>query len=258
MMDMERRTVLKTMAAVPVAALLMDPKLVKAAADSMQTVETKLNDGKTVKAALALPGKTPAPAVLLIHEWTGLNDQIKGMARAFANAGYVALAVDLYDGKVATSVDEAKQYMGAVNPDVASQTLSKWIEWLRGSDKVSGKVATCGWCYGGGWSLKASIDSEVEATVIYYGAVTRDATELEWLKGPVLGHFGTLDKNINAEMVGKFEQEMEKAGKRDLLTVHWYEANHAFANATGGRYDEEDANLAWARTMDFLKANLGG
>jgi carboxymethylenebutenolidase len=96
----------------------------------------------------------------------------------------------------------------------------------------------------------------VDATVVYYGNVAKSADELKSLQGPLLGHFGTLDKNINRQMVEGFQKAAVEAGKQDQITVHWYEADHAFANPSGARYDVEDAKLAWERTMEFLRQNL--
>ncbi|HPQ96069.1 MAG TPA: dienelactone hydrolase family protein, partial [Thiolinea sp.] len=101
-----------------------------------------------------------------------------------------------------------------------------------------------------------AIATPVEATVIYYGNVARSADDLKKLQGPVLGHFGKLDKSINEAMVSAFEGEMEAAGKKDRLTVYWYDADHAFANPTGARYDEANAELAWERTTAFLQEQL--
>jgi len=109
---------------------------------------------------------------------------------------------------------------------------------------------------GGGWSLNASIESPVDATVVYYGRVNQPAEELARLQGPVLGHFATKDQWINQEMVAGFESNMTEAGK--AFTDHWYEAEHAFANPSSGRYDEADAKLAWQRTLDFYQKHLHG
>ena len=111
-----------------------------------------------------------------------------------------------------------------------------------------------GWCFGGGWALNASIAEPVDATVVYYGRVDKPADQLAKLKGPVLGHFATRDEFINEPMVASFQRAMAEAGKP--VTVYWYEADHAFANPSGGRYDEADAALAWSRTMDFLRQTL--
>jgi len=254
---MERRDFLKAAGAAPLATVLANPALAAAAAESLQTIELKTDFEQQVTGFLALPEKTPAPVVLLIHEWWGVNDQIKAVAADFARQGYTALAVDLMKGKVAKTPDEARAQTGAVDPLEALDAMTSWIKHMRGHPASNGKIATVGWCFGGGWSLNSSAAEPVDATVIYYGRVTLPASDLTNLKGPLMGHFGTLDKSINQEMVSGFEKAMEEAGKQDLLTVHWYDADHAFANPTGARYDQGDAELAWKRTLDFLKTNLG-
>lgn len=240
----------------PLATVLANPALVRAAADTVQQVESTLPNGKKVTAALAMPATLPAPAVVLIHEWWGLNDQIKAVAADFAAQGYIALAIDLMDGKVATTPDEAKAQTAAVGADTqtAIDTCTLWTDWLRSHKDSTGKVGTCGWCFGGGWSLNTSLATPIDATVIYYGRVTQSAEELAPLSGPVLGHFATKDNFINAPMVNGFIEQMGKAGKS--LTVYWYEADHAFANPTSSRYDQEDAASAWDRTKGFLAQNL--
>ncbi len=249
-----RRTVVKGVASLPLAAVLADPLLARAAASGLDTVSITTEGGKSVSAALALPAQAPAAAVLLVHEWWGLNDQIKSVAAEFAKQGYVALAVDLYDGKVASTPDDARSYMQATVPGEARDTLKSWLKWLKAHGKANGKTATVGWCFGGGWSLNASLAEPVDATIVYYGNVSKIAADLAPLKGPVMGHFATLDRWINKDMVDGFEASMKQAGKD--LTVHWYDADHAFANPSGGRYDAEDAKLSWSRTLEFLKQNL--
>ena len=250
-----RRQVLRGLVATaPLAAILSDPELARAAASALEDVNLQTGGGKRVHASLALPADTPAPAVLLIHEWWGLNDQIKSVAGELAREGYAALAVDLYEGKVASSPDQAERLRKAVDPAAATDTLVSWVEWLRKHPSATGRVATIGWCFGGGWSLEASIATPVDATVVYYGPVDQPADRLARLKGPVLGHFATRDQWINRAMVERFESAMAQAGKP--LTVYWYEADHAFANPTGARYDAEDAKLAWDRSLAFFGANL--
>lgn len=254
--DQQRRLFLKGMAALPLAVVLADPKLAAAAGHKMPTVEVTLPDGSMATADIALPATTEkAPTVLLIHEWWGLNDQIRAVANELAEQGFIALAVDLYDGQYGGTPKEAMALMRALNPQRATDTLVAWVDWLKNHERSNGKVATLGWCFGGGWSLNASLATSVDATVIYYGNVAKSADDLASLNSPVLGHFGTLDKNINEEMVAGFESSLKAAGKTDY-TLHWYEADHAFANPSGARYDEADAALAWERTSEFLAANL--
>ena len=252
-MLLARRSVIKGVAALPLAAVLADPSLARAAAAALREVSIEAA-GKRVSAALALPQRTPAPAVLLIHEWWGLNDQIKAVAAEFAKEGYLGLAIDLFDGRVARKQQVARRLTTSVDPASARQVLGRWIEWLETHPKGNGKVATIGWGYGGGWSLLASLARPVDATIIYYGNVAKKAAELAPLKGPVSGHFATRDRWINRATVEGFEKAMDEAGKS--LEVHWYEADHAFANTTQARYDAEDAALAWRRTLAFLEQHL--
>ena len=255
MTQLARRQVLTRLAGLPLAAILADARLARAAAEALSNVSLILSGGQSVSASLAVPAQTPAPAVLLVHEWWGLNDQIKAVAGELAHEGYLALAVDLYGGKVATGRGTAKTYMGQVDQAVATETLAKWIAWLESHEQANGKVGTVGWCFGGGWSLNASIAAPVDATVVYYGRVDRKAADLANLEGPVLGHFATRDQWIDKRMVRGFEKQMKKAGK--TFESHWYKADHAFANPTGARYDEEDAQAAWNRTLEFFRVNLG-
>jgi carboxymethylenebutenolidase len=252
--DILRHAATAPLAAGSLAAVLADPDLARAAAGSLETVTIETASGKSVNAAFGAPVTTPAPAIVLVHEWWGLNDQIKAVAADLAGQGYAALSVDLYDGQVADNADDAKAYMNGVDPTAANETLEAWIDWLRARDDATGKVGTVGWCFGGGWSLNASLDRPVDATVIYYGNVAKTTAELEPLAGPVIGHFATKDQWINEDMVSGFEAAMEGAGKS--LTAYWYEAEHAFANPTRASYDEADAALAWQRTMAFYAANL--
>ncbi|GAB5470896.1 MAG: dienelactone hydrolase family protein [Rhodospirillales bacterium] len=259
MTALPRRRFLGAAAGLPLAAVLADAKLTQAAADSLQTVEISTKAGRTVTGALALPATLPAPAVLLIHEWWGLNPQIKAVAAELANQGYVALACDLYEGKVADEPDQARALMGAVDSGDATDTLVSWVDNLKNGMReeghTSGPVASIGWCFGGGWALNTALATPIEGCVVYYGRVNKTAAELAPLACPVLGQFATKDKWINKEMVDGFEAAMKDAGK--TAEIYWYEADHAFANPTQARYDAADAKLAWERTSAYFKAQLG-
>ncbi len=248
-----RRTVLKGAASLSLATILADPMLARAVAAELPQASITTRGGRSVTASLALPSAAKASTILLIHEWWGLNDQIKSVAAEFAKEGYVALAIDLYGGKSTGDATKAGGYMRSVKPAEATDTLSSWIAWLRSHDRSNGKVATIGWCFGGGWSLNASLATPVDATVIYYGNVAKKAAQLGALRGPVQGHFATRDGFINKPMVEGFASEMKVSGKS--LEHYWYDADHGFANPTTGRYDKPDADLAWKRTLAFLRAN---
>ena len=250
-----RRDVLTGFAGLSLAALLADPVRVAQAAAGLETVTIKTAGGRSVSAALALPAQTPAGGVMIVHEWWGLNDQIKAVSSELAANGFVGLAIDLYDGKVASDPDGAQKLMGGVKDAEATETVTAWVDHLYGMKEVNGKVATLGFCFGGGWSLNASLAHPVDATVIYYGRCDKSAAELKKLKGPVLGQFGSQDTFINPQMVNGFEAALKEDGIKHQ--IYRYDANHAFANPTGQNYDKEDARMAWDRTIAFLKANIG-
>jgi len=247
----DRRTALKAIGGVPLVAAGGQAALA-AAKTSNISLSTSMQN--SVGCYLAVPNVMPAPSVLLIHEWWGLNDQIKQTAVRFADEGYLSLAVDLYKGQVAKVPDDARSLTQQVDANEALDTLTSWIAWLREHSDSTGKVGTVGWCFGGGWSLNASIATPVDATVIYYGRCNASAAETAKLHGPLMGHFATRDQWINRKMVSDFEQAMNASGK--TYQNFWYEADHAFANPTSVRHDQEDAALAWTRTLEFFATHL--
>lgn len=254
--DSVRRSLLAGLAGLPLAAILADPVLAQMAAQTTRDQTIKTAAGREVNAALAVPepARGGAPAVILVHEWWGLNDQIKAVAVDLSRQGYLALAVDLFQGRVTTTPDEARALTLAVKPDEAADTLSSWAAWLKNHPEGNRKLAALGWCFGGGWALNAATIAPVDATVVYYGRVNLPPEQLARLHGPVLGHFAKSDQFINQDMVAAFERTMKDLGKP--YTVHWYDAGHAFANPTGDNFRKDSAQLAWARTQDFLHQTL--
>ena len=255
--DAERRAFLKGLAALPLAAVLFDPALARAKANQLKMVSIDIPGAAPARGALALPDADNAPALLLVHEWFGLNDQIKSVAAEFAKQGFIAFAIDLFDAEPATTSEGAIKLTQGLDSQVATKKLVAAIDWLKKYPQGNGKVGTIGWCFGGGWSLNASLAAPVDATVIYYGELNKTPDQLKALKGPVLGNFADQDTFINKAMVDDFAAAMKAAGKADDLTVYWYTANHGFANPTSARYDAEDTRLAWDRTLAFLRKNLG-
>jgi carboxymethylenebutenolidase len=250
-----RRLVQGLAAAAPLSVVLADARLARAAADSLEPVAITTASGREVRGVLGIPDRPKAPAVLLIHEWWGLNDQIKAMAAELAREGYLALACDLYAGKATDDRAEADRLVKAVDAAAATETLVAWTDWLAAHPQGSGKVASLGWCFGGGWALRTALARPLAAAVVYYGRVDVPANQLANLRGPVLGHFATRDQWIDKPMVETFVAAMAAAGKPVVL--YWYDADHAFANPSGGRYDQEDAKLAWGRTLAFFREKLG-
>lgn len=200
----------------------------------------------------------PLPAVIVIHEWWGLNDNVRAMADRLAGEGYIVLAIDLYGGKTATTPQDARaQMMNVVeNPDVATENIRKAYEFLS-STAGAPRVGSLGWCFGGGWSLNTAmiLADDLDAAVIYYGQVTDDEERLSSISAPLIGFFGAEDKGITVESVQKFEAAMGRL--RKTSEVHIYPgADHAFANPTGNAYNAAAAEDAWRRALDFLNLHL--
>jgi carboxymethylenebutenolidase len=227
------------------------------AADELATYKSGKDD---VVAFLVRPeGKGPHPAVVLIHEWWGINDWVKDQARALAKEGYVALAVDLYRGKSTDSQEEAHQLMMGLPEERAVADLKAAIDFLAGHPGIrKDAIGVVGWCMGGKWAFKtAVVDSRVAAVVGYYGMPPQDAAALKKIKAPVLGNFGAEDKGPSPEQAKAFEAALKKQGTSVDIKV--YEgAGHAFANPNNPwkGYREEAAKDAWARTVAFLDKHL--
>lgn len=254
--DPLRRSLLASLAGLPLATILADPVLAQMAAQTTKTQTITTAGGREVTAALASPDKSSGrhPVVMLVHEWWGLNDQIKAVAVDFARQGYLAVAVDLFDGRVVTRPDEAKALVEKVKPEDAADTLASWAGWARNHPEGTRKLGVVGWCFGGGWALNAATIAPMDSCVVYYGRVNLPPDQLAHLKGPVLGHFGRKDQFITPDVVDAFERAMKQAGKP--YTLYWYDAGHAFANPTGDNYRQADTQLAWQRTLEFLKKEL--
>ncbi|MCA9691007.1 MAG: dienelactone hydrolase family protein [Nannocystaceae bacterium] len=210
------------------------------------------------RAYLSLPedASPPLPAVLVIHEWWGLNDHIKHWADRLAADGYAALAIDLYGGEVATTPDEAMALMKAVDEARAREVLTA-AHRLLGEDPRIGATrrGVIGWCFGGGWSLQHAIATpDLDAAVIYYGRLVTDEAALARIHAPLLGVFADQDQGIPPAAVEEFRAAVERAGKS--IELHRYPANHAFANPSSARYQQDAAADAWAKVRAFLQRTL--
>ncbi|MCW5936801.1 MAG: dienelactone hydrolase family protein [Fimbriimonadaceae bacterium] len=224
-----------------------------------EMVEIAVPGGEKSVAYWVTPGEDPDKAIVMVHEWWGLNDYIKESADAFADEGYAVLAVDLYEGRVAKNRDDAGKYMGEVKEDRATAVVRAALDALTdGKLAKDASIGTIGFCFGGGWSHRAAIlgGDRVDACVIYYGAPVMDQGELAKLKAPVLFVWPNKDKWINAEMKDGFVAAMRQAGKE--LTVAEYTADHAFANPSSDSHDDEAAKDARAKTLAFFKEHLRG
>ncbi len=214
---------------------------------------------ETVNGFLYTPqGKGPFPALVAIHEWWGLNDQVKEEAAKLADQGYVTLAIDLYRGKVATTPDEAHEIMRGVPEDRANRDLLAASSYLRSLKSVDARrIGSIGWCMGGGYSLDLAIgDPKLKVAVINYGHLATDDANLKKINAAILGNFGGQDKGIPPDSVKKFESQMKALGK--TVEIHIFpDAGHAFENPNNKQgYRADDAAQAWKYTVDFLAKYL--
>lgn len=195
------------------------------------------------------------PGIIMIHEWWGLNDNIKEMAKILAKEGYVVYAVDLYNGEVAQTSERAGELAGSVrsNPEAAIAKMQYATQYLR--EQGTQNIGSMGWCFGGQQSLQLSLNEQIDATVIYYGQLTSDTNELRKLNGPVLGIFGSEDASIPVQSVEEFARALNSIGIENEVNIY-DGVGHAFANPSGSNYAAKETIDAWQRTVLFLNENL--
>ncbi len=208
---------------------------------------------------LAKPeGEGPFPAVLLIHEWWGLNENIRQNAERFAEEGYAALAVDLYNGSSATDPDDARKLATSVREDMDSafENLTSAIAYLQDLPSVdANRMASVGWCFGGGWSYEiAKNNLGVQSSVIYYGQFNPE-DDLSQMRAKILGHFGEEDASIQVDTVKEFQATLQTLSGYHEVYIY-PNSGHAFANQDNDNYNEQSANTAWERTLNFLNLHV--
>jgi len=223
-----------------------------------KTVSYKSGD-ETVQGVLYTPsGNRSFPALIVIHEWWGLNDWVKDQASKLADEGYVTLAVDLYRGKVATTPDMAHEIMRGVPEDRAKRDLHAAFDFLASQPNVKKeRIGAIGWCMGGGYALNVALEEPtLAADVINYGHLATDTETLKKINAPILGSFGAQDRGITPDDVHKFEAALKQLGKKIEVKIY-DDAGHAFENPNNkDGYRADDAADAWKRTVDFLAATL--
>lgn len=225
-----------------------------------QTSTIHFGDQAKYTGYLARPaGEGPHPGVVLIHEWWGINDNIRNEAQKLAEAGYVALAVDLF-GKTTTDPQQAMKMVNGLDQNAATAQMLAATEYLRSQPFVKAeKIGSLGWCFGGAQSLDLALnDPKLAAAVIYYGRPVTDPKELAKIHAAILGIYGEADQMIPMEQVHAFERALGEA--KVVNEFHTYPgAGHAFANPSGGdHYKPESAANAWEKTLVFLGKYLKG
>jgi len=227
---------------------------------SVKTETVHFKSGpETVSGYLAVPGSPGRhPALVVIQEWWGLNGWVKEQARMFARHGYVALAPDLYRGKVATAPAEARKLMQSLPHERAIRDLKAAYAYLAAMPNVEkNKIGSIGWCMGGGYSLRLAIhEPALAACVINYGELTTNPAQIEKIKAPLMGNFGADDHGIPPSEVHAFEKALQAQGKKIDAKIY-PGAGHAFENENNkAGYRPEAARDAEARTLEFFNKTL--
>lgn len=219
-----------------------------------ENVQFASTDGKNASGYFLKSSKKTNKWLFVIQEWWGLNDFIRLEAeKYFKDLGDVnVLAIDMYDGKVATTRDSAMVYMSAAKKERLEAIIN-------GAVNFAGKNAsiyTVGWCFGGGWSLQASIlaAKQAKGCIMYYGRPEKDVVRLKGLNCDVIGFFGNQDKGIPIETVKTFEADMQTAGKKFFMNT--YEAGHGFANPSNPSYNKEYTEETYQKAIAFLKERM--
>ena len=217
-------------------------------------------DGQPIVGYLAQPEDSVGeslPAIVAIHEWWGLNDNIKATTRRLAGEGYTVLALDLYGGEVAEEPAAAKELMRSVvdNPGPAQDNIVQAAQFLT-NEYSAPAIGSIGWCFGGNWSLRTGLLlPDLDAMAIYYGQLILDPEALDGLDMPVIGFFGEDDSSIPVEDVENFKEILTNLGKP--VDINLYPGvGHAFANPSGQNYNPEAAEDAWQKTTAFFAKYL--
>jgi carboxymethylenebutenolidase len=213
--------------------------------------------GSTAHGYLALPPAGHGPGIIVIQEWWGLTDHIADITERFAKAGFVALAPDLYGGRVAHDAAEASRMMSELPTERGAQLLSGAVDFLLSQEEVtSNGVGTVGFCMGGGFVIAlAARDPRVVAAVPFYGVIPGALPDFTGLKAQVLGHYGESDETVPAKSLEQLRTAIEQQSGI-VPTFHLYPAGHAFFNDGRDTYHASSAESAWDRTLDFLESHL--
>jgi carboxymethylenebutenolidase len=225
-------------------------------------IQYKRPDGNSVEGYLAEPtNKADAPGVVVIQEWWGLDAEVKAVADRLAKVGYRALVPDLYRGKLALEANEAQHLMGGLNfGDAASQDIRGAVQYLKATG--SQKVAVTGFCMGGALTVLSACNvPELDGTIVWYGYPPLEYVDAQKINKPMMAHWASHDEFFAISGVDQLEEKLKAAGTN--YEFYRYDTKHAFANPKADsrglpplKYDEQAAQLAWDRTLEFLKKNL--
>ncbi len=214
--------------------------------------------GASTTGEMATPaGTEKAPSVVLVQEWWGVNDHIRSLLDRLAAAGFVALAPDLYHGKVTKDAAEAGKLMTELDGDRSMDEIAGAVAWLKAQPRSNGKVGIIGFCMGGAFSFRAAANvPEIDAAVPFYGIPDPAKADYAKVKAPIQAHFAGRDQWAKPERAEAIKKQLDARGQP--MELHVYDADHAFVNDTRPEvYAPEAAKLAWERATSFLHRHLG-
>jgi len=237
-------------------ALASSPRAAPGVADTARVHLGPAEQGSD--AFVAWPsGSGPAPALVILHEWWGLNGQIRDMAQEFARRGYVAVAPDLYHGQVASDPERARSLMQRLDPGDANRVIGSAVDWVRSQPRsATSRIGIVGFCMGGGLAERYALQAHgLGAVVMFYGQPETDPRKLAGLEAPLQGHFGKDDASIPLAKVNELRSALAGAGKTAEIFVY-PGAGHAFMHEGSDTFRADAARQAWARMLDFLQEKL--
>lgn len=223
----------------------------------METIELELDGGGKARAVLAAPeGEGKRGALVVIHEWWGLNDEIIKQAERFAGMGLLALAVDLYKGEVTDRPERAMQLSGAMKTQEAMEVVQAAVRWLASRPSSNGKVGVTGFCLGGAMALAAAANVEgLSAILPFYGTPKDEFLHYDRMRAPIQGHYAKNDTFVSSERAAQVRDRVNAAGGQ--MELFFYDAGHAFLRDDPSAYHAESAALALSRAEAFLRKELG-
>lgn len=247
---------IRALAAISAALLAAAP--LPAAAAGPDTARVRIGSGASAADAYVVypTGSDPVPAVIVVHEWWGLNQQIRDVARRLARQGYVAIVPDLHGGRTASDAEAAHVLSRALDEDAAQARLAAAAAWLRGQPRTAkNRIGVMGFCMGGQLALRFALGTAAPSAVVMFYGTPETGSRVAQLRAPLQAHFGSTDEGIPLERVEGFKSALARAGRN--AEVHLYAgAGHAFMNEERDSHNPDAARLAWVRTLAFLQKHL--
>jgi len=253
--SLSRRTLLASAAALTGLAAMPARRAQAQVQPVSESATLTLPGGKVVGATVYLPPNVPAPAVLLLHDRWGMTDVLRERAASLALDRYIVVCVDLFGGRVAETPLEAEKFAAALDPQEAVATVNGWVNWIRADARCNRNVGLLGFGMGGAMAVEASVQTPVQAVVLYYTPINKRPELMLRLTAPIVGHYSERNRAFSSAAVEDLQFQLQKANKQSRL--HLYDADPDFANPASPQFARGDALLAWNRTVAFLRATLG-